>query len=36
VSALVWDASRSALWASMEGVGLLRSAPRRARGSQLS
>lgn len=36
VSALVWDASRSLLWASIDGVGLLRSAPGRARGGQLS
>jgi len=36
VSALAWDASRSVLWTSIEGVGLLRSAPRRARGGQLS
>jgi len=36
VSALRWDASRSVLWASIEGIGLLRSVPRRARGGQLS
>jgi hypothetical protein len=36
VSALAWDASRSALWASIQGIGLLRSVPRRARGGQLS
>lgn len=36
VSALVWDASRSVLWASIEGVGLLRTAPKHARGGQLS
>jgi hypothetical protein len=36
VGALAWDASRSVLWASIEGIGLLRSVPRRARGSQLS
>jgi hypothetical protein len=36
VSALAWDASRSVLWASIEGIGLLRTAPKRARGGQLS
>jgi hypothetical protein len=36
VSALAWDASRSVLWVSIEGIGLLRTAPKRARGAQLS
>jgi hypothetical protein len=36
VSALAWDGSRGVLWASIEGIGLLRTAPKHARGAHLS